>query len=175
MIINVTLFSQSDSTAGTSCDSQILLPALPASLCSEAILQLTRSLRSPKYITRLPNVLLSLMIFTTPITSLPSSLQSFFFNFLESITFIFLFYCCSSTVVSISLHYSTPTTTTAIPTSHPWSYTLWLCPCVLYTCYLTILPPFPPLSSHTSSLVTIGLFFISVSLVIFCLLICFVD
>ena len=53
---------------------------------------------------------------------------------------------------------------------------LWLCPCVLYTCSLMTLPLFPPhYLSLFSPLVTISLFFISVSLVIFCLPVCLVD
>ena len=51
----------------------------------------------------------------------------------------------------------------------------WLCLCVLYTCSLTTLPPFPLLSPPTSPLVTLSVFLISMSLVIFCLLVCFVD
>ena len=50
------------------------------------------------------------------------------------------FYCCSSTVVSIPPNPSHP---------HLPPLTLppaWFCPCVLYTCFLTTLPPFPPLS-----------------------------
>ena len=39
----------------------------------------------------------------------------------------------------------------AIPTSHPWSYPLWLCPCILYTCSWKpfSLLPFPPIISSS--------------------------
>ena len=52
---------------------------------------------------------------------------------------------------------------------------IWLCLCVLYTCSLTMLPLPPPLSPPLSPLVTVSLFFISMSLIIFCLLFSFVD
>ena len=52
---------------------------------------------------------------------------------------------------------------------------LWICPCVLYTCSLTTLPPFPPLSPPTSPLVMVSLFLISMSLVLFCSLVYFVH
>ena len=58
------------------------------------------------------------------------------------------------------------------PTLSP--FPLWLCPWVLYTCSLMNLsllsPIIPPLPG-----VTVSLFFISMSLVIFCFLVCFVD
>ena len=57
--------------------------------------------------------------------------------------FLKYFHCCSSTVVSISPHYSPPMTfppLTLDPTP------LWLCPCILYRCSLTTLSPFPPIS-----------------------------
>ena len=41
--------------------------------------------------------------------------------------------------------------------------------------FLKTLPPPPPLSPPTSPLVTVRLFFISMSLIIFCLLACLVD
>ena len=65
-----------------------------------------------------------------------------FLNFLLNI--IIIFYCCSSTVVSIFFPPLPPTP--AIPTSHPQSYPLWLCPCVLYTCCRKPLPRSAPLS-----------------------------
>ena len=50
---------------------------------------------------------------------------------------------------------------------------IWPCPCVLYTCSLmTFFLHYPP---SPSPLVTVSLFLISMSLVIFCLLVCFVD
>ena len=52
-------------------------------------------------------------------------------------------YCCSSTVVSI-LPPPCPTTP-AILTFHPRTYTLWFCPCVLYTSSLMALPLISPL------------------------------
>ena len=80
----------------------------------------------------------------------------------------FFFNCCSSTVVSIFSPPLSPSSPTPPPTLNP--IPLWLCPCVLYTCSLTILGLFSPLSSLPSLLVTISLFFISMSLLIFCLL-----
>ena len=66
--------------------------------------------------------------------------------------FIYLFFniifYCSSTVVSISPHHSPPPYPPPPPNLNPSP--LWLCPCVLYTCSLMILPflsfiiPFPP-------------------------------
>ena len=52
---------------------------------------------------------------------------------------------------------------------------LWLCPCVLYTCSLMNLPLFSPIMPPPSPVVTVSLFFISMSLVIFYSLVCFVD
>ena len=70
------------------------------------------------------------------------SLLCFFFSF--------LFYCCSSIVVSI---FSPPLPIApAIPTSHPQSYLLWFCPCVRYRCswnpslFLPIIPSYLPSS-----------------------------
>ena len=91
--------------------------------------------------------------------------------------FIYLciyFYCCSSTVVSIfppSLSSASQTFT-----SHPQSFPpLWFCPWVLYTCSLmTLSSIFPHYLSPPSPLVTVSLF-ISVTPVVFCLLVCFVD
>ena len=57
--------------------------------------------------------------------------------------FIYLFYC-SSTVVSIFNRPWRPSP--PIPASHPRTYPLWLCPCVLHTCSLMDLPLFPLLS-----------------------------
>ena len=52
---------------------------------------------------------------------------------------------------------------------------LWFCPCVLCRCSWKPFPFFPPLSHPTYPLVTVNLFLISMSLAIFCLLLCFVD
>ena len=38
-----------------------------------------------------------------------------------------------------------PTTAPPIPASHPWTYPLWLCLCVLYTCSLMDCPLFSPI------------------------------
>ena len=51
------------------------------------------------------------------------------------------FYCCSSTVVSISPYHSLPPQPSPPPTLDPTP--LWLCPCVPYTCSSTTFPPFP--------------------------------
>ena len=40
----------------------------------------------------------------------------------------------------------------SIPTSHPLSYPLWLCPCAVYTCSLRALPLFSPIISLPSTL-----------------------
>ena len=58
----------------------------------------------------------------------------FFNNFNSS------FYCCSSTVVSIFYPHHLPPVAPPIPASHPQTYALWFCPCVLYTCSLVALP-----------------------------------
>ena len=79
-----------------------------------------------------------------------------------------VFYCFSSTVVSIF----TPPHTPASPilASHPQTYPCWLCPCVLYTCSLMALPLLSPIILSRPSYVS--LFFISMFLVVFCLLFC---
>ena len=84
--------------------------------------------------------------------------------------FLKLFYCCSITVVCIYPP-PFPIPTAAIPTSLV-SMPPWFCPCVLYSCSRK---PFSPSSLPLSPLVTVSLFSISVSLVIFCLLVCFID
>ena len=76
--------------------------------------------------------------------------------------FIYLFYC-SSTVVSIFNRPWRPSP--PIPASHPRTYPLWLCPCVLHTCSLRTFPYFPYYPCLPSHLVTVSLFFISISLV----------
>ena len=74
--------------------------------------------------------------------------------------------CCSSTVVSILPPPQPSPPPTLDPTPH------WFCPCVLHTCSWKTFLLFPPLSLPTSPLVTVSLFFVSMSLVIFCLLVC---
>ena len=74
------------------------------------------------------------------------------------------------------LHFSPPLS----PTQHSPPPTLdptllWFCSRVLYTCSLTTLAPFSLLSPPTYLLVTVSLFLISVSVVTFCLFVCFVD
>ena len=72
------------------------------------------------------------------------------------------------------LHFPPPLPhTPAISTSYLNPTALWLCPCVLYTCSLMTLPLFP--HYLLPPLVTVGFFFISMSLILFCSLICFVD
>ena len=92
----------------------------------------------------------------------PSSI--FFPQFAISYIFLKNSYWYSITVVCIY-----PTTPHHKPSPPPSlaSTPLWFCPCVLL--------PFSPLSSPISPLVTVRLFLISMSLVIFCLLVCFVD
>ena len=52
---------------------------------------------------------------------------------------------------------------------------LCICPWVLYTYSLMSLSLLSPIHPHFSFLITVSLFFIFMSLVIFCLLVCFVD
>ena len=73
-----------------------------------------------------------------------NDIRSFFF------LFSLFFYCCSSTVVSIFTPSCPPIP--PIPASHPQTYHLWLCLCILYTCslmdlpqFFPIIPPHPPL------------------------------
>ena len=49
------------------------------------------------------------------------------------------------------------------------------CPCVLYNCSCKLFTLSPPFPSPLPSLVTVSLFSVSMSLVIFCLLVHFVD
>ena len=98
----------------------------------------------------------------------------FLFLFCFSLSFSLSFYCFSSTVVSI-MPPLLPTTP-ATPTFHTLIYpplTLDMAP--LYKFLDKFLDLSLLLSPLTSPLVTISLLFISVSLVIFCLLVCFVH
>ena len=84
--------------------------------------------------------------------------------------FILLFkYSCLLFLPTTAPHPSHPHVPPMIPTP------LWFCPCVLYRCSWKPFPIFPPLSPAPYPLVTVSLFLISVSLVIFCWLVCFVD
>ena len=74
---------------------------------------------------------------------------------------------------SYSLHFPpsltpTPAKPTSLPCFHPPP---WFCPCVLYSSSWKPFPPYPP----SSPLLTVTLFLISMSLVIFCLLFSSVD
>ena len=94
---------------------------------------------------------------------------TFYFNFF---LLSFKYHC---------LHF--PTTTPPNPLPQPQPSPLptldlnpfWFCPCVLYRCSWKPFPLFPPLSPPTFPRATVSLFLISMSLVIFCLLVCFVD
>ena len=96
----------------------------------------------------------------------------FMIKYRANFSFFFI-YCCSSTVVSIFIppwpppHPSPPPTLEPIPLG----FVLVSFICVPWWPF----PYFPPLSSPASLLVTVSLFFIPMSLVIFCLLVCFVD
>ena len=82
--------------------------------------------------------------------------------------FLFLFkYSC--------LHfYPTMAPALPIPISHPGTYPRWLCQCVLYTCSLMDLPPLSPIILLPPPLWLLFVL-ISMFLVIFCLLVCFVS
>ena len=87
--------------------------------------------------------------------------------------FLKFFCCCSCTVVSIFLPPLSPQP--PIPTSYPPSFpylALSMCPLhmLLDDLFSSFLFPLVP-----SPLVTVSLFFIFMSLVICCLLVCFVD
>ena len=107
----------------------------------------------------------------------------FFFKFYRSyftiifLSFLFFFFLnwCLSTVISTF----TPPPLSPVPpttTSHPQSFpllALFMCP--LYEFLDDPSPSFPHYFPPSSPLVTVSLFFISTSLVLFCLLVCFVD
>ena len=81
---------------------------------------------------------------------------------------IYVYNCCSSTVVSMLLPPLFPPLILN-PTC------LWLCPCLLYMFLDNPVLSFPCYPTPLSPLVIRSLFFISMSLVLFCLLVCFVD
>ena len=99
--------------------------------------------------------------------------QRNFYFFAHFFLFYFIF-CCSNTFVTIFSPPLSPVPPT--PTSHPQSYpSLALAMGPLYMFLDDPSPSFlcyPPLPSP---LVTLSLFFISVFLVLFCLLVCFID
>ena len=91
--------------------------------------------------------------------------------------FLKYFYCCSITVVPIFLSLlSSALLTPHLPHSVLYPIPLFLSMSPLYTFFDLILP-FPSLviPLPTPPLVTVSLFFISMSLVLFSSLICFVD
>ena len=86
------------------------------------------------------------------------------------ISFYLVFNCCSITVVPIFLPLlpaASPISQYIPPPCHP-------CPWVLCICSLSW-PSYPHYPLPASPLVTVSLFFISMSLVLFCLLVCFAD
>ena len=93
---------------------------------------------------------------------------------IENLFIYFLFFYCSSTLVSISPppHPPVPPTPTSYPQSFP-PLALSMGPL-----YMFLDDPFPSFSCNCpplSPLVTVSLLFISMSLVLFRLLVCFVD
>ena len=91
-----------------------------------------------------------------------------------SLRSLFFKNCCSSTVVFIFPLPFSPAPPT--PTSYPQSFPpLALSMGPLYMFLDKPSPSFPDDPPAPSLLVTVSLFFISMSLVIFCLLVCFVD
>ena len=110
--------------------------------------------------------------------------DSWFWRFLKSCLLLFFsnvlfffFYCCSIIVVLVF----PPLISPALP-SPPNTHThlsllrCCLCPWVLYRCSLTWPCPFFPCESPPPpSLVTVSLFFILMSLVLFCSLLCFIG
>ena len=105
-----------------------------------------------------------------------SSPISLFFVLESASKFYFIFFTFFI-VVQVQLspfspHHCPPPQPSPPPILNPTP--IWLCPCVFYTCSFTTPSP-PPLSPPTSTLVTVNLFLISTSLVMLCLLVCFVD
>ena len=84
--------------------------------------------------------------------------------------FFHIFYCCSSTVVSIFPPPFPPPHPSPPPTLNP--FPLWLCPCVLYS---SSWKSFSSLSPPHSPLAIVRLFLTSMSLVTFSLFFSFVD
>ena len=118
-------------------------------------------------------VLLSYLLYILNSRSSFQKATSFYFYFLNN-----FFYCCSSTIVSLSSHLLPPAP--PIPSSHPPSYP----PLALSICLLRMFldpsltfPFYPPPASPLRRAMGrgINLFFVSMSLVLFCSLICFVD
>ena len=102
--------------------------------------------------------------------SISLRLSSFIFSF----SFLTYFYCCSSTVVSISPLHSSP------HLSHHHFPPLILPPISFIHVSFIHAPENPPhfsplLSPSTSPLVTVSLFLISMSLAMFCSIVCFVH
>ena len=87
----------------------------------------------------------------------------------------FFSHFCVVVQLQLSPFFPHKSPTPTIPTSHPDPIPLWFCPCVLYRCSWEPFSLSFPLSPLTSPLVTVSLFLIPLSLVIFCLLVCFVD
>ena len=99
-----------------------------------------------------------------------------------------ILFCCFLLLLNYSCPNFTPIALPTLPNPHPptfipptphsHSQSPPHCPCpwVLYICSLTCsFPFFPPLYPSSFALVTVSLFFISMSLVLFCPLVCFVD
>ena len=103
-----------------------------------------------------------------------ASLRLVHLGFFKLLFFVFNYFI----VVQLQLPVFTPTTPPPpqpSPSPAPASTSNWFCPCVLHSCSWKPFPLFPPLSPPTSPLVTVRLFLISMSLVIFSLLVCFID
>ena len=99
-----------------------------------------------------------------------------FFFFVFTVLVFFKSFYCSVIVVPIPPRHHSPLIYPP-PTFHFQSYPHHrLCPWVLYTCSWTWpFPFFPHYSPLSSPLVTVSLFFISMSLILFCWLVCFVK
>ena len=87
--------------------------------------------------------------------------------------FKYCFYYCSNIVVSIFTLPCSPPQPSPPPTLEPTPLALSMCPLYMFLDGLSpILPHYP---SPPSLLVTVSLYFILMSLVVFCSLVCFVD
>ena len=93
------------------------------------------------------------------------------FIFLKCVLFSPFFYC-SSTAVIISLPIPPHPTHPHLPPSRLPPLAVSMCPLYMF---LANLSSFPPSAPPISPLVTVSLFFIYMSLVVFCLLVCFFD